>query len=181
MWFCPKNRFYPDVFRVELRDWLRTSPSFGDLNQWGTTLRGMPPEGNPMGLFTQLLQSLMSQFMIPKGLCKECFLTLFSKPGMRAVRTLKCREKTNQVKMCCSWIESPEYLLLRQNLKKKNPKTINSWEGNTLDRQMSPLTLSVVSLTTKISKKAVFLFWELSKKGLLNNRDSCVPFSMTTA
>lgn len=58
--------------------------------------------------------------------------------------------------MCCSWMNSPKYLLLGKNLKKT--EIINSREDNALDRKVGSLMFSVSSLNTKIRGEDVSSF-----------------------
>jgi len=54
--------------------------------------------------------------------------------------------------MCCSWINSPEYLLLAKYYK---TEVINSREDKALDRKIVSLMFSVSSLNTKIHREDV--------------------------
>ena len=61
-------------------------------------------------------------------------------------------ERTNKVIMCCSWMNSPEYLLLAKYYK---TEVINSREDKALDRKIVSLMFSVSSLNIKIHREDV--------------------------
>lgn len=122
----PIDSICPDEFIVQVRRWLRISPTPGDSVSEECFQRYMQPWWAPWRCSHSVILSFMSQFLIPKGLYESGFLTQISNQERKLFATLvsSSQKRTNQVKMYCLWTNS-QYLFLRQKLGKKQKKTKN--------------------------------------------------------